>query len=102
MEIDSWPAAAGQVFCRLIHGLHVILPAEGETEFQLTGSPIDQPERIEIASTPFECVLQGVNRDPTFDHAFTVRITLVPSATEPLSTDGEAQRMLAADWLMGK
>ena len=101
ITIQSAPESAGQLYCRLVQGNHVVLPKTGETEFRLDGTPIDMPEELEIKEKPYPCVLEGVNTDPDFSHAFTMRISLIPEATRPFMEERTQQTSMLRKFLTG-
>jgi len=101
ISIQSAPQAAGQLYCRLIHGIHQIYPSDSRFWFRLDGTPIVHDDERQIASDFIYCKLQAVNLDPTFDHSFRFRMTLIPKRQRPFIEERVGEAELLLDWLGG-
>lgn len=73
------PGHAGLTGCAIDKGLHQIAPVSGSEWFSGDDSVFSYPEYIEISSDDTELTLRGYNNDDTYDHAFIVSISILPS-----------------------
>ena len=101
VAVQSAPESAGQVYCRVVQGQHVLIPVAGEEWLRLDGTPIMLPEKKEIRSTPYVCKVQGVNLDPNLAHGFTIRLSLIPHDTQYFADELREMQAEAFNFIFG-
>lgn len=73
------PGHAGLTGCAIDRGLHQIAPVSGSEWFSGDDSMYNYPEYIEIRSDQTDLTLRGYNLDDTYNHAFIVTVSVLPS-----------------------
>ena len=101
LEVQAFEVAAGQVYTRMISGVHQLYPSDERFWFRMIAEKISTEEEREIRSDMYNCKIQGVNRDPTYEHSVEWRLTLIPFAQRPSRYDRSLETKALLDYLGG-